>query len=93
MEQTVIKLLTAYFAIMSFLGFLLMGADKQRARKNKWRIPERTLLLTAFLGGGIGALLGMYAFRHKTKHLKFVLLLPLAAFLDLFLILKLNHVI
>jgi uncharacterized membrane protein YsdA (DUF1294 family) len=93
MEQTVIKLMTAFLAVMSLLGFVLMGADKQRARRKDWRIPERTLLLVAFLGGGIGAFLGMYAFRHKTKHLKFVLLLPVMALLNVLLILKLYHII
>lgn len=54
-----------------------MLADKQRARKNLWRIPERTLLTAAVLGGSIGGLAGMYLFRHKTKHLKFTLGIPL----------------
>lgn len=53
-----------------------MLTDKQRARKNYWRIPESTLLTAAALGGSIGSLLGMYTFRHKTKHLKFTLGIP-----------------
>jgi uncharacterized membrane protein YsdA (DUF1294 family) len=53
-----------------------MLVDKRKARKNRWRIPERTLILSAALGGSIGALLGMYTFRHKTKHLKFTLGIP-----------------
>lgn len=78
------KLVIGYFGLMILLGFLTMGMDKQKARKNAWRIPERTLLLIAFLGGGPGSLIGMYTFRHKTKHTKFILLVPLATLTSLF---------
>ncbi len=78
------KLVIGYFGIVNLVGFLTMGLDKQKARRNAWRIPERTLLLIAFLGGGPGSLIGMYTFRHKTKHMKFVLLVPLAAIISLF---------
>ena len=64
---------------MSILGFALMGKDKKKAKKNAWRIPERTLILIAFAGGGIGSFLGMRIFRHKTKHAKFAILLPITA--------------
>ena len=57
--------------------FLVYGWDKLCARKDWWRIPERVLLGLALLGGSIGALLGMKAFRHKTKHRKFTVLVPL----------------
>ena len=70
-----------YIFVMSVTGFVLMGIDKGKARRNAWRIPERTLLAAALLGGGIGCLLGMYTFRHKTKHRKFRILLPLTAVL------------
>jgi uncharacterized membrane protein YsdA (DUF1294 family) len=72
-------LLLGYLVLMSLIGFALMGIDKQKARNKAWRIPERTLLLIAFLGGGIGSLFGMYTFRHKTKHTKFRILVPIAA--------------
>ena len=65
-----------YLLLINAAAFLLMLADKIRARKNRWRIPERTLIGSAILGGSIGALLGMYAFRHKTRHLKFTLGVP-----------------
>ena len=55
---------------------MLMLVDKRKAIKNRWRIPERTLILSALFGGSIGALLGMYTFPHKTKHLKFTLGIP-----------------
>lgn len=54
-----------------------MLADKRRAKKNLWRIPEATLIGAAALGGSIGTLIGMYAVRHKTKHPKFTLGVPL----------------
>lgn len=66
----------SYLLITNLAGFLLMGVDKRKARKNKWRIPEKTLFLTALLGGSIGSILGMYMFRHKTKHTAFVIGMP-----------------
>jgi len=71
--QTMIFL---YLLIVNAVAFLLMLADKQKARKKLWRIPESTLLLSAAIGGSIGALAGMYTFRHKTRHLKFTLGVP-----------------
>ena len=65
-----------YLLLINAAAFILMLADKRKAIKNRWRIPERTLILSAALGGSIGALLGMYTFRHKTKHLKFTLGIP-----------------
>lgn len=71
------KYIFLYLLLINAAGFLLMLVDKQKARKNRWRIPERTLILTAVLGGSIGSLAGMYLFRHKTKHRKFTLGIPL----------------
>lgn len=65
-----------YLTIINAIAFALMLADKARARKNLWRIPERTLFTAAIFGGSIGSLLGMYLVRHKTKHLKFVIGIP-----------------
>ncbi len=65
-----------YLLLINAVAFLLMLVDKRKARKNLWRIPERTLIGSAVLGGSVGALLGMYTFRHKTKHLKFTLGVP-----------------
>ena len=70
------KYFLLYLLLINAAAFMLMLADKRKARKNRWRIPERTLILSAALGGSIGALLGMYTFRHKTKHLKFTLGIP-----------------
>ena len=70
------ELLILYLFIINASGFLLMLVDKHRAKKNLWRIPERTLLTVAALGGSIGCLAGMYTVRHKTKHLKFTVGIP-----------------
>ena len=71
------QILLLYLLTVNALGFLLMLIDKIKARKNRWRIPEATLMLMAAVGGSVGCLLGMYLFRHKTKHLKFTLGIPL----------------
>ena len=65
------QLVFIYLLTVNALGFLLMLADKYKARKNLWRIPEATLITVAVIGGSIGCLAGMYTFRHKTRHLKF----------------------
>lgn len=65
-----------YLVIMNAIGFLIMLADKKKAIRGAWRIPERTLMAVAILGGSIGCLLGMNLFRHKTKHLKFTIGIP-----------------
>ncbi len=77
-----IKLILLYFLIINAVSFLLMLVDKQKARKNLWRIPESTLMTSALLGGSIGALAGMYTFRHKTRHPKFTIGIPLILLLQ-----------
>ena len=78
-----------YLIIINAAGFLLMLADKQKARRGAWRIPEATLIWVAILGGSVGSLLGMYLFRHKTRHLKFTVGIPLILFLQLALVIAL----
>ena len=65
-----------YLCSVNAAGFLLMLADKRKAIQNRWRIPERVLLGTALFGGSIGCYAGMHLFRHKTKHLKFAVGIP-----------------
>lgn len=77
------KLLWAYLILINALSFLFMLADKRRARKKLWRIPEATLMGLAALGGSPGALLGMYLFRHKTRHPKFTVGIPAILLLQL----------
>ena len=67
----------AYIFVMSVVGFISMGADKQKAKKGKWRTPEATLFIIALLGGALGSVIGMHVFRHKTKHWYFALFMPL----------------
>lgn len=76
------KLLFFYLCIMNLLGFFIMFLDKQKARQGKWRISEKTLFLTALLGGSLGTTLGMHTFRHKTKHWYFKYGMPLILFLQ-----------
>jgi uncharacterized membrane protein YsdA (DUF1294 family) len=65
-------------AVWNAIVFLVYAYDKSSAAKRRWRIPESTLILLALAGGGMGAFLGMYMIRHKTRHLKFKLVVPLA---------------
>ena len=86
------KYLLTYLLIVNAAAFLLMLIDKWKAKKNLWRIPEATLMLSAVLGGSIGALAGMYTVRHKVRKPKFYMGIPLILILQLglslYLILK-----
>ena len=66
-----------YLAAVNLFGFAIMGIDKVKAKRRKWRIPEATLFMVAAIGGSIGSIAGMYIFRHKTKHLYFVIGMPI----------------
>ena len=76
------KMLMVYLLCINVLAFGLFGADKWKARHKKYRIRERTLLLAAAMGGSVGALCGMYFFRHKPLHRKFRIGLPAILFLQ-----------
>ena len=77
------RILYCWLALMSLLLFVTMGADKRRAIKGARRVPEARLFTLALIGGAAGGWLGMYAFRHKTKHGKFIIGFPLIALLQL----------
>lgn len=79
------KYLFVYLLIVNAAGFALMLADKHKARKKLWRVPEATLMGVAVLGGSIGSLLGMYTVRHKTRHLKFTVGIPVILALQIVL--------
>lgn len=79
-------ILPAYLIVLNLLAFLLMGLDKAKARRHRWRIPEKTLFLSAILGGSIGAIAGMQLFRHKTKHASFRIGMPCILVLQLALV-------
>ena len=66
----------AWLVIINLTAFAIFGIDKKRAKKGQWRIPEKTLFLSAIPGGRIGAILGMYIFHHKTKHWYFQFGIP-----------------
>ena len=77
LTDILMKVLYIYLIVINAAAFLLMLIDKVKAKKNRWRIPEATLFLVAAIGGSIGSLLGMYTFRHKTKHIQFIVGMPL----------------
>jgi uncharacterized membrane protein YsdA (DUF1294 family) len=72
-----------YLLAVNLAAFVLMGADKRKARRGAWRIPERTLFLPALLGGALGGVLGMRTFHHKTRHWYFRWGFPLLLALQL----------
>ena len=88
-----------YLAAINLITFCVYAADKRFARQKNGarRVPERTLLLLSFLGGCVGAALGMALVRHKTKHLRFVILVPLSLLLwaavIVLLLLWRNHIL
>lgn len=69
-------ILLTYMILINLIGFFLMGIDKRRAIRGKWRIRERTFFIIALLLGSLGLLIGMYMFRHKTRHLSFAIGIP-----------------
>ena len=74
-----------YFIIINILAIFLMGIDKKKAQMGAWRIPEKTLFLSAIIGGSVGAIAGMQLFRHKTKHKTFVIGMPAILIVQLIL--------
>ena len=77
MEQIFsVKNIVIYLILINLITFLAMYIDKRKAKKGKRRIPEKTLFVLVGLGGGIGGILGMYLFRHKTKKTRFVIGFP-----------------
>ena len=70
------KVFVIYLIVINLVAFALMGIDKHKAKRKQWRIPERTLFLSAAVGGSVGAMYGMHLFRHKTKHRSFLFGMP-----------------
>lgn len=81
------ELLILYLFIINTSSFILYGIDKQKAIKHKFRISENTLIFSAFIGGSVGAFLGMQFFRHKTKHPKFIIGVPVCFIINVITIL------
>jgi len=82
----------AVFILWNIVTFAMYGADKRKAKKGRWRVSEATLIACAFFMGGIGSFLGMSMFRHKTQHLKFKLLVPLAIIVNIGVIVLLFYI-
>ncbi|HWO98283.1 MAG TPA: DUF1294 domain-containing protein [Bacillus sp. (in: firmicutes)] len=78
--------LLIYYLCVNIAGIMLMAVDKNRAKNRQWRIKESTIWLCSLAGGAMGSTLGMYMFRHKTKHLQFKIGLPLIAIIHVFLL-------
>ncbi|MGG7144569.1 DUF1294 domain-containing protein [Clostridium nigeriense] len=77
------NILFYYLILINTIAFITIYIDKRKAIKHKWRIKESSLFLLSTLGGSLGTLLGMYTFRHKTKHLKFTVGIPLILILQI----------
>lgn len=71
------EILIVYLTAVNITAFLLYGTDKRKAVRHQWRVPERVLIGIALIGGSLGAWVGMRIFRHKTKHPKFFIGVPL----------------
>ncbi len=74
--MNVIFIIIAYVVLINIIGFAIMGIDKYKSKKRLWRIPEATLFIVAIIGGSIGTILGMFLFRHKTRHWYFLYGMP-----------------
>lgn len=64
----VISYILSYLGVINFIGLIIMGIDKLKAKKRAWRVPESTLFVIALIGGSLGTTIGMFLFRHKTRH-------------------------
>ena len=85
-EQTILHYVLIYLVALNVVTFIVYGIDKFKAKRNRWRITEASLLFLAVMGGSIGAWLGMKAWHHKTLHKKFRYGVPAIIVLQLALI-------
>lgn len=85
MPKELLMILLVYLLMINVVTFFVYAADKRKAKKGKMRVPEKTLFLLAGIGGSIGALLGMQVLRHKTKHMSFVIGIPLILIVQILL--------
>ncbi|MBO1263857.1 DUF1294 domain-containing protein [Proteiniclasticum sp. SCR006] len=84
--------LFGYILFINIFSLIIMHIDKNKARKHRWRVSESSLMILGFLGGSIGLLVGMYALRHKTKHVKFTLGVPMLLLLNLLIYVLFNDI-
>ena len=83
MGDTLLKIFLIFLVVVNIVAFIIMGVDKLKAKGHKRRIPEKVLFLFAIIFGGLGGTLGMYAFRHKTKHWYFAIFFPALAIVQI----------
>ena len=84
-EIFTIKNIVLYLLIINIVTFIAMGIDKYKAKKGHWRTQEKTLLMLVAFGGGVGGILGMYYFRHKTKKPRFYIGFPMILIIEIIL--------
>ncbi|MEZ5335774.1 MAG: DUF1294 domain-containing protein [Methanolobus sp.] len=75
----------AYLLLVNIVAFALMGIDKRKAKRNEYRLPEKTLFMWAIAGGSVGSIIGMYFFRHKTRHPSFQIGMPLILMVQIYI--------
>ena len=85
-RMTIILVALAIIAVMNIAAFVLMGHDKRCARQGKWRVPEKRLFLVTACFGGLGGVLGMKVFHHKTKHWYFMVFFPILLIVQIVLL-------
>jgi uncharacterized membrane protein YsdA (DUF1294 family) len=85
------KYIFIYLIVINLIGFITMHVDKRKSEKRQWRVPESQLFGIAIVFGSIGILSGMYTFRHKTKHIKFVIGIPLVLIIQIIIVILLNN--
>lgn len=87
------QVMIIYLIIINIFGFFIMGIDKHKAKMANRRIPENTLFMFTFLGGGVGTIAGMYVFHHKTKKLKFKIGMPLILGLEILIYIYFRYIL
>jgi uncharacterized membrane protein YsdA (DUF1294 family) len=93
MEKYTTIFVIIYFLMINLVGFIMMGIDKSKAKKQQWRTKEKTIFLSAIIGGSLGIWIGMQYFRHKTKHNTFIFGIPIIFIIQviIFLYMKINY--
>ena len=86
MDSALKTIIIIYICLINIIGLVIMGLDKSKAKKQQYRIPEKTFFIVSIIGGSVGTWIGMMLFRHKTKHWYFLVFIPLIFFAQVLLI-------
>lgn len=86
MDSALKTMIIIYICLINIIGLVIMGLDKSKAKKQQYRIPEKTFFIVSIIGGSVGTWIGMMLFRHKTKHWYFLVFIPLIFFAQVLLI-------